>query len=211
MKDLDSILLSTSYAGSIEYFARIVQHEHIIIEKEENYLKQTFRNRTLIAAANGLFPLIIPVIRKNGNHTKIKDVEISYSEKWQKLHWRTIVSAYSNAPYFLYYQDDLIPFYENQHSFLLDFNSQLLEVILNLLEIRKDFTFTTSYKSDQGASILDLRNSISPKIKSNVSFPQYIQVFEQKYGFLPNLGIFDLLFNEGPNTFEYLNKIQLGN
>ena len=211
MKDFDSIILSTSYAGSIEYFVRIVQHDTIFIEKEEHYLKQTYRNRTLIATSNGIFPLIIPVIRKDGNHTKIKDVHISYTENWQQLQWRTIVSAYSNSPYFLYYHDNLIPFYETRIPFLLDYNSRLLEVILKLLGINKDFTFTNSYEKEYETSILDLRNSISPKLKSGVNFAPYIQAFDVKYGFLPNLGIFDLLFNEGPNSLNYLRKIQLSN
>ncbi|MCD4730385.1 MAG: WbqC family protein [Bacteroidales bacterium] len=210
MTGLKKILLSSSYLGPIEYFAGIASAEQVIIEKQEHYSKQTYRNRCLIATANGLQSLTIPVIKVNGNHTKIKDIQITYSEKWQLLHWRAIVSAYSHSPYFLYYRDVLEPFYFKKFKFLFEFNIQLLEDIMSALDIDKKINFSEIFKVNTGDEISDLRNSFSPKIKSSKTFPPYIQVFSEKFEFFPNLSIIDLLFNEGSSALDYLKKIHPG-
>ena len=137
MNGLNNILLSTAYLGPIEYFASMSNAKEVTIEKQEHYIKQTYRNRCLIATANGIQSLTIPVIKVNGNRTKIKDIQIAYSEKWQLLHWRAIVSAYNHSPYFLYNKDILEPFYFKEFKFLFDFNFQLLEELLGVLEIDK--------------------------------------------------------------------------
>lgn len=205
--DLKKILLSTAYLAPIEYYGSIVNADNVTIEQEEHYVKQTYRNRCMIATANRIQVLTIPVIKVDGNHTKIKDVQITYAEKWQMIHWRAILSAYSHSPYFLYYKNLLEPFYFKKFKYLFDLNFQLQEEILNILEVEKKIIFTESFEVNTGNESLDLRNSFQPKIKSPKNFPPYIQVFAEKFDFFPNLSIIDLLFNEGPAAIDYLKKI----
>lgn len=208
MADLKKILLSTAYLATVEYYGCIVKANELIIEQQEHYIKQTYRNRCLIATTNEVQSLTIPVIKVNGNHTKIKDIQITYAEKWQMVHWRAIVSAYSHSPYFLYYKDILEPFYFKKFKFLFDFNLQLLHEILNILKIDKKISLTNSFESNPLDESIDLRNSFLPKTKSSKNFPSYIQVFSEKFEFLPNLSIIDLLFNEGPQSKEYLERLK---
>lgn len=207
MADFKKILISTTYLGPVEYYSNIIKANEIVIEQEEHYVKQTYRNRCMIATANKIQALTIPVIKVNGNRTKVKDLQITYAEKWQMIHWRAISSAYSHSPYFLYYKDMLEPFYFKEFKFLLDFNVQLLEEILTVLEVDKKITFTKAFELNPGKETIDLRNAFHPKIKSSKNFPTYIQVFAEKFEFIPNLSIIDLLFNEGPGAVDYLEKI----
>lgn len=201
-------VFSTAYLAPIEYFAALINYPKICIEREEHYVKQTYRNRCLIYTANGLFPLSIPVKKVNGNHTKIKDVEISYFENWQRHHWRSIVSAYNQSPFFLYYKDDLEGFFTKQFKYLLDFNTELTRVLLNALDLGKEFVFSEKYIENNDPAYIDLRNGFHPKKRNaDVDFPKYIQVFGESHGFIPNLSIIDLLFNEGPNALGYLEKM----
>jgi hypothetical protein len=204
MKESSAILISTAYLAPVEYFARIIHTDDVYIEKEEHYIKQTYRNRCLICTANGIQPLIIPVIKVNGNRTKIKDMEISCAEKWQLNHWRAITSAYSNSPYFLYYKDELEPFFFNKYKYLLDFNTKLLTTVMEILDFDFEMHFTKSYSGNAENGITDLRNEISPKRKTLIQFYPYTQVFSAKFGFLPNLSIVDLIFNLGPESMKYL-------
>ncbi|NOX48039.1 MAG: WbqC family protein [Chlorobi bacterium] len=201
-------VFSTAYLAPIEYFATLIKYQEIFVEQGEHYVKQTYRNRCLIYTANGLFPLSIPVKKVNGNHTKVKDVEISYFENWQRHHWRSIVSAYNQSPFFLYYRDDLEGFYSRQFKYLLDFNTQLIKVLLDALGLEKELAIPEKYIENNDPDYLDLRNQFDPKKKNaNVRFPKYIQVFAEKHGFIPNLSIIDLLFNEGPNALGYLTEV----
>lgn len=203
------ILLSTAYLAPIEYFALLYQHKDCMIDVEEHYLKQSYRNRCIVGTAQGVMSLTIPVIKKNGNHTKVKDIEISYAENWQQHHWRSIVSAYNQSPYFLYYQDELIPFFEKKYEYLAEFNLELTQLLLNLLEIENTIQKTTSFITSDHKGIIDLRNSIHPKKESRIKFENYIQVFNDRNRFLPNLSILDLLFNLGPESLTYLENITL--
>jgi len=208
MNSSKRIILSTTYLGPIEYFAKVALNDDIILDPNENYIKQTYRNRCLIAMANGKFPLIIPVNKPNGNHTKVKDVKISYFEKWQQLHWRTLNTAYSHSPFFLFYQDVFEPFYQKQYKYLLDFNEALFYTVLDLLKLKSQVSFSEKYIETIDSHWIDYRNTFSPKKKSVVMFPNYIQVFEEKHGFMPNLSIIDLLFNEGPAAIDYLKNLK---
>lgn len=205
-------LLSTAYLGPIQYYSKLANFTSVQIEYCESYHKQSFRNRTLILSANGVLPLSYPVADGPKAKGLIRDLRITYDHNWQQMHWRGIVSAYNNSPYFEYYSDDLSPFYhQKKWSFLLDFNNEIQEVLLQLLQIKCHLTFTNEFLLP-GSDVDDLedyRYSIHPKPQRQVFDPhfkpeEYTQVFSDKFGFTPNLGILDLLFNEGPDSRDYL-------
>ena len=202
-----SILLSAAYFGPIQYYSAIVKTEKVYIEQFENFIKQTYRNRCVILGGNGPIQLIVPVLKGRGPKTLIKDLQISYDTDWQRNHWRTIFSAYSSSPFFEYYKDDIQPFFETKHKFLLDFNLKIHENVCELLEIENSPMLTDDFERVPEGTI-NLRESISPKIKthSEKHFQpvKYTQVFSEKLGFMPNLSILDLLFNEGPNGYSVL-------
>ncbi len=194
-----TIFLSSAYLAPIQYYSKLA-HFPVCVEQHCNYVKQTYRNRCNIASANGVMPLTIPVDKGNKEKCLTRDIRISTHEDWQTLHWRTIVSAYNSTPFFEYYQDDLIPFYEKKWEFLFDFNNEIQQKIIELLDIDVNIQFTKEYKTDFGACEIDLREAIHPKKEvhdENFCLKPYYQVFENKFGFLSNLSIIDLLFNMG--------------
>jgi len=202
-----TILLSTAYLPPVEYMAIFLKYENIIIEKEETYPKQTYRNRCKIMTANGIINLPIPVNKTNGNNTKIKEITISNTDLWYINHWRAINSAYSGSPFFLYYKDDLIRFYDKKYNNLLEFNTELTKTLLSLIGIKYNIEFSNSFVKPNTTSN-DLRFSISPKKENELyALKKYIQVFSNKFKFIPNLSIIDLLFNLGPETKDYLTDL----
>lgn len=200
------MLLSTAYLPPISYFVNLLRNEGVTVDIHEHYIKQTYRNRCRIAAANGPMFLSIPVNKRGMRKIFIKDVMIDYSMPWQKIHWRSIESAYNNSPYFLYYRDPLEQCINSNPKFLIDLNNKLLEILCKQIHVDCKTYFSEKY-IDAGADKNDLRNLISPKLKSEKEFPFYQQVFSEKYGFVSDLSIIDLLFNVGPDSKEYLGKI----
>lgn len=200
------IILSTAYLPPISWMKAAINGNKVFIESYETYPRQTFRNRSRIISANGILPLIVPVKRPAGNSTPTRDVRIAYEEPWQRNHLRTIDTAYSNSPFYLYYMDELLPFYTKRYDFLLDYNMQLCNIICELLLIRIDFALTDRYQH-RPEGLADLRNAFNPKspVTNDLGMP-YHQVFEERHGFIPDLSILDLLFNEGPGAGEYLRK-----
>lgn len=199
-----TLLLSTAYLGPVAWFKALVSGDNVFIDKEEHYIKQSYRNRCNILTANGIQPLTIPVIKIHGNHTKVKDILIDYSQKWQHLHWSAICSAYNRSPFFLYYKDLLEPYYYQKTEGLLEFNLKLTFVILGSLNLKKEIRLTDNFTDGNDSDIIDRRNSIHPKKKQPGEFKSYIQVFSDRFPFEPNLSIIDLLFCEGPHAIDYL-------
>ena len=141
----------------------------------------------------------------------MRDIEISSHGNWQHLHWNAIQSAYNNTPYFEYYKDAFIPFYEKKERYLFDLNSKLQELVSNLLDLEIDQKLTTKYKENFDSSEVDYRDLIHPKRPFEKFDPEFIskpyhQVFQERHGFIPNMSIIDLLFNKGPEAIFYLDK-----
>ncbi len=198
------LLLPTAYFGPISYYAILLQHPNCHIELHEHFIKQSIRNRCDIYGANGRLQLTIPKERKRSNKTIIKKILISYKQNWQKQHWNAIISSYNSSPYFKYYKDEFLPFFEKKEMFLIDFNQKLQTVILNILEKKEKIKTTTTYLH-QG-DFTDLRNHKWDFKQKEV----YNQVFMEKHGFIANLSILDLLFNLGPESSDYLHNLDIG-
>ena len=199
------LVLPALYLPPISYF-RVIQASTapILLERYEHYPKQTYRTRTSIYAANGKLDLIVPVRKGNNGHTQMKDVRINYEADWQRLHWMSLQTAYRSSAYFEYYEADFAKFYSEKYELLFDYNAAQLELLLRLLKIARQVGYTDSYGEHYAAAV-DFRQSIHPKKESPIGVNKaYYQVFENKYGFIADLSIVDLLFNHGPNSKAYL-------
>ncbi len=199
------------YFGSISQYAVIAQSDSIIFENEDNYQKQTYRSRNYIYGANGKLLLTIPIKHtgdKQNNKQLYKDVKIENEFKWQLLHWKSIESAYRTSPFFEYYEDEMIHLFEKRKNFLLDFNYECMEVIQDCLQLDISYTKTLTYQKEV-ETVIDLRTLVNAKKEKQYELSSYIQVFSNKYGFISNLSILDLLFNEGTNALTYLEEQQI--
>lgn len=190
--------LSLAYLAPVEYYVALAKSDTVFLEYCDFYEKQTYRNRCNIASANGQMALSIPVEKRGREKILTRDVRISEHNDWQMNHWRSIESAYNSTPFFEFYKDDLFPFYEKKWDFLWDFNIEIQNKVLELLELEPNILLTEEYKVIVANDEVDFRESIHPKreIRGEL-FKPYYQVFEQKWGFIPNLSIIDLLFNMG--------------
>lgn len=196
-------LLHPTYFPNIAHFASMLQADAVIFEAHDNYQKQTYRNRTYIAAANGKLALNVPVNYTQKKRQLYKDVTIANIENWQLQHLKSLESAYSNSPFYEFYQDDLRPLFEIPVKFLMDFNFKCLEVILDCLQLDLVYSLSESFEKSP-TNCIDHRSLVNVKSEVDLRFKPYTQVFSDKYNFLPNLSILDLLFNEGPNALAYL-------
>ena len=203
---MQSLLMSTAYFGPISLYAALCNHDNAIIDGHEFFVKQSYRNRCEILGANGLQNLSIP-LQERKNKSLTKDIKIDYKTSWQQQHWRSIESAYNSSPFFEFLMDDLIALHQRNYEFLLDFNCALQDAVLNIIGKKIQVSSSAAYVAES-ANCIDVRNSYSPKIKSNFVYPPYVQVFEHKMEFVPNLSILDLLFNVGNESEIYLSKIQ---
>ena len=200
-------LFSTAYFPPVSYLAAMLESDSIVVEQYETFPKQTYRNRTVIATANGLLALTVPVVRTNGNHTYTKDMAICYNENWTLKHWRAIESAYNSSPYFLYYKDEVEVILNKQHATLIDLNMDILTFVFKKLKVKKEVILSDDYISQIGEGTIDYRNHFSPKNKELLSLPEYDQVFEDRYGFQSDISILDLIFNLGPDSLGYLKEV----
>jgi hypothetical protein len=192
-------LIELQYFPTIRFFAVLLQHERIRIEQHEHYQKRTYRNRCHIAAANGLLRLSVPLEQGKNNQQPIREVRIANDYSWQQQHWQAIQSAYGNAPYFEYYKDELIPIFFQKYDFLFDLNLALLSAITELLLYPVALEFTESYETTP-THVTDYRNAFTPKATDLPPPVVYPQVFADRYDFLPDLSVLDLLFCKGPES-----------
>lgn len=191
------------YFGPVSYFAELMKADNYKFEIHENFPKQTYRNRFYIQGANGKLRLGVPTIH-NGNR-KMKDLEISYDHPWQKEHWKSLFSAYRSSPYFEYYEDDIAPIFEKKEKYLMDLNLKTIEFVSSKLKLELNLNTTESYELIDES--IDFRKEFSPKTQPEIAFPPYMQVFDDKFEFIPDLSIIDLLCNEGPKSATYLKQI----
>ena len=209
-------ILATTYFGPVQWYQKLNRFDGVLMEQHEHFLKQTYRNRCVIATTQGVQALTVPVEAPVGegvalSKTEIKDVRISNHGKWRTEHWNALQSAYGESPFFEFYEDDIRPFFENRWEFLLDFNMAITEKMCELLDIHPHIELTSSYQNSlpigEGWGGADFRTVIHPKHPqedSDFNPMPYYQVYKERFGFLPNLSILDLLFNMGNEAVLYL-------
>ena len=190
------VLLSTAYLPPSEYFAKLTDAEEVQIEREENYIKQTYRNRCYILSSNGPQLLTVPVLLGSFHKTPVKEIRIDYSKRWQQVHIGALVAAYRSSPFFIYYFETLEKIILSGHELLIDLNNDLIKALLEMLDLKVKLTWTSDF-TKTGETVNDFRYSISPKIESDYSPKNYIQVFNTPVDYYNRFSIVDLLFNMG--------------
>jgi hypothetical protein len=202
------LLLSSAYFPPVHYMALAAQAERLFIEKEENYIKQSFRNRCHILSANGTLSLSVPVLLGSFHKTPIKDIRIDYSKRWQQIHLGAITSSYRSSSYYEYYFEKIRDVILRKNEFLLDLNMYSLEVVLSITGITLEVEYTRDFLKPS-SEIDDFRYTISPKKRDEekkFNFSEYQQVFSDRYSFIAGLSIIDLIFNNGPEAINNLTE-----
>lgn len=205
---IEQVLLHPTYFPSIAQFHLLLNYP-CVLEISDNYQKQTLRNRTYIYGANGKQALNLPIKHVGGDTGRqlYRDVKVENHFAWQRLHWKSLETAYRTSPYFEYYEDDLVRIFERSYTYLLDVNIDTIETVLACFFMHINFDTTSIYEKEPQCK--DYRYLSSAKKEYPVTMPLYHQIFSDKHGFIPNLSILDLLFHEGPNATEYLNQVIL--
>ena len=204
-----NILIHPTYFPSISHFVAMVQSDKIVFEMEDNFQKQTNRNRTYIYSPNGVQLLNVPVKHSKEIHQKTKDIKIENDFSWQKQHFKSLEAGYRSSPFFEFFEDEIHPIFEKKHHFLMDLNLETMELISKCLRLKLDYESTLEYFHEVDTNtVRDFRTLVDGK-KDKSQFESYKQVFDSKHGFLNNLSILDLLFNEGKYALDYLKSQQL--
>lgn len=197
-----TVLLSSAYLPPVSYFSKLYAYEKVCVERFDHYMKQSYRNRCVIASAAGPLSLTIPTEKSEDPKCLMKDVRISDHGNWRHVHWNAFVAAYKQSPFFDYYADEFHEFFEKRYSFLFDFNSELCNWLCEQLDMHPVVVWSDDFIVDT-AGMDDFREQIHPKKRlqtDDASFKAvpYYQVFQEKQGFQPDLSVADLLFNMGP-------------
>lgn len=202
-------LLAPTYFGPVQWYQKLNRYDTVLVERHETFQKQTYRNRCLIATANGVQALSVPVTPpgRGGNNA---EALVSDHGNWRHVHWNALKSAYGESPFFEYYADDLLPFFKEKWKTLFDFNLAICSKMCELLDIQPNIQLTDHYiTADEAAQsgMDDYRRAINPKspLADEQFVPRrYYQVYEQRHGFIANLSILDLLFNMGNESVLWL-------
>jgi hypothetical protein len=202
-------ILHPTYFPSISQFAALLQADEIVFEMEDNFQKQTNRNRTYIYSPNGIQLLNIPIKHSKESHQKTKDVRIQSEFDWQKQHFKSLEAAYRSSPFFEYFEDDFIPIFEKKHTFLMDLNFEVFELLCRCMRIKLEFNITSEYYHQLDPSEFNDFRPLANWKKDSHQLEAYAQVFDDKFGFINNLSVLDLLFNEGKFAIDYLMKQQI--
>lgn len=216
---MTTALLQTTYFGPVQWYQKLYRYDCCVIEQYDSYQKQTYRNRCVIATANGLQTLTVPVdvggkkAEGDSKKVEVRDVRISDHNQWRRVHWNALQSAYSESPFFEYYADDIRPFFERKYEYLIDFNEAIRQKMCELLDIETRVSYSSEFMVQgsgfrvHGSGFKDFREVIHakhPQADPDFQPRSYWQVFQHKYGFQPNLSILDLLFCMGPESVFYL-------
>ena len=197
------MVLTTAYFPPIEYFAILAKYSLVYIEAHENYQKQSYRNRCHFCADNGMQSLNVPVVHENGTFSlPITEIKVDYSTPWLLRSQRAIESAYSSSPFFEYYRDELFSIMDSRPERLWDLNAAIIDFFIRKIGLMVSIVPTASFVDVVPDE--DMRFSIHPKKPSQYVTKRYYQVFSERNGFLGNLSVMDLLFNEGPESICYL-------
>ena len=204
------VILSSAYLAPIEYYTKLLAYDTAYIERYDHYMKQTFRNRCVIASAGGALALTIPTEKSDEGKCLMKDIRISDHGNWRHVHWNAFVAGYKHSPFFDYYADEFWGFFERKYTFLFDFNMELCQWVCEQIDMQPRLVPTSDYlTAPEGMD--DFRERIHPKHPYAETDPDFVpavyyQVFDQKQGFIPNLSIADLLFNMGPESLIVLHS-----
>ncbi|WP_026724842.1 WbqC family protein [Flavobacterium sasangense] len=202
-----NILIHPTYFPSISHYVAMLQADSVTFEMEDNFQKQTNRNRMYIYSPNGVQMLNIPIKHSKDKHQKYKDVRIENDFGWQKNHFKSLEAAYRTSPFFEYFEDDFRPLFEKKHEFLMDLNLEIFQLVNDSLGINIQPEKTTEFFHEV-SDYIDFRPLVNGK-KDTTQLQEYTQVFNEKHGFINNLSILDLLFNEGRYAVDYLKNQQL--
>ena len=206
---MNNTLIHPSYFPSISHCVAMAQSERIVFEMEDNFQKQTNRNRTYIYSPNGIQLLNIPVKHSKEPHQKTKEIKIENDFNWQKQHFKSLESAYRSSPFFEFFEDEILPIFEKKHHYLMDLNFETMELVAKSLRMKFNYERTTEYFQEvDSTTVLDFRTLVDGK-KDTSQFDSYTQVFDDKHGFTNNLSVLDLLFNEGKYALDYLKNQKL--
>lgn len=202
------ILVHPTYFSPIAQYAAIYGEKEIVFEFEDNYQKQTYRNRCYIGGANGKQILNIPIKHsKSSGKTKTRDIEIDYDTSiWYNNHIKSLQAAYRSSPFYEYYEDDIVKIFHKKHKLLIDLNIDIHLFVMEALQ-QETAKFIKTEQFDTDTIFNDLRKLTNAKKEINTDFHHYTQMFDDKHGFEKNLSILDLLFMEGPASYKYLQSI----
>lgn len=201
-------VLTTAYFPPVEYFFAIASSDRVLIEQQEYYQKQSYRSRCRILSASGPETLSVPVVKDSTLSRPIRDMKVDYDYPWLQVHKRAFDAAYNSSPFYAYYKDEIMAVLDSRPAFLFDLNTRLLELLLQMVGVKADISFTEDFVKDYGEG--DFRETIHPKHKGENLLQlykkekTYYQVFSDRSGFVPNLSVLDLLCNEGPNAISFL-------
>ena len=208
---MDKILIQPAYFAPTIQYAAIAQAKAVVFEVHDNYQKQSYRNRFKIATATGSLALTIPILHrvdKTARHQTTNEVRLENQFKWQRNHWRSLKTAYQTSPYFEYYEDDLAPLYHQEWDKLSAFHDRCHAFVMDCLQIEIPTSNSIEYFRNPSEQ-KDLRFLIDSKSKRDYALPEYNQLFGENHGYLKNMSILDLLFNQGPNAITYLEQVDL--
>lgn len=204
---MTTALLQTTYFGPVQWYQKLYRYDQCVIEQYDSYQKQTYRNRCVIATANGPQALTVPVESERGETGNekclVKDIRISDHNQWRRVHWNALQSAYSESPFFEYYADDIRPFYEQKYEYLIDFNEAIRQRVCELIDIHPKVVYSSEFKTVHSSDFREVIHAKHPLPDPDFTPKPYWQVFQHKHGFQPNLSILDLLFNMGPESVFY--------
>ena len=198
-------LIHPTYLPNIAHVSAMVQADEVIFEMDDNYQKQTYRNRAYIYGANGKLQLSIPIIHSQNERQKYRDIKIHNAENWQAVHWKSLETAYRTSPFFEFYEDEFQPLFTTKANYLLDFNLKCLDIIFDCLQLEIKSSKTEVYQKTV-TDKTDFRYLANARKEPTFHFDSYTQVFHEKHGYLSNLSVLDLLFNEGTSAVNYLEN-----